>query len=206
MSITTYTELKSAIADWLLRDDLTAVIPQFIALAEADMNRTIRHWRMEKRATTDLDSRYSALPFDFLAPIRISISGTHFIELEPAGQAEMLAMRQGNDNVAGQPRYYAIMAGEIEVFPTPAGNYTLEMAYYSRTDALSDGNPANWLLTYHPDIYLYGALMQSAPYLKDDERIGIWKGLHDQGVAALAMETDKAKFGGSGLRLKIRSY
>jgi hypothetical protein len=118
----------------------------------------------------------------------------------------MLAMRQSNNNVAGQPRYYAIMAGEIEVFPTPSGNYTLEMAYYSRTDALSDSNPANWLLTYHPDVYLYGALAQSAPYLKDDERIGIWKGLYDQGVAALAMEADKAKFGGSGLRMKIRSY
>ncbi len=206
MPITTYTELKSTIADWLLRDDLTAVIPSFISLAEAGMSRNIRHWRMEKRATTDLDSRYSALPFDFLAPIRISVSGSHFIELEPTGQAEMLRMRQNSNNASGQPRYYAIMGGEIEVFPTPAGNYTLEMAYYSRTDALSDSNPANWLLTYHPDIYLYGALMQSAPYLKDDERIGVWKGLHDQGVAALEMETDKAKFGGAGPRLKIRSY
>ena len=55
MSITTYAELKSAIANWLLRDDLTSVIPDFIALAEADMNRAIRHWRMEKRSTAEID-------------------------------------------------------------------------------------------------------------------------------------------------------
>ena len=51
MSITTYSELKTAVANWLNRDDLTSVIPDFIALTEADMDRKIRHWRMEKRAT-----------------------------------------------------------------------------------------------------------------------------------------------------------
>lgn len=52
MAITTYTELKSAIADFLNRDDLETVAPTFIALAEADINRRLRHWRMEKRAIT----------------------------------------------------------------------------------------------------------------------------------------------------------
>lgn len=39
MTITTYTELKAAIADWLLRDDLTAVIPSFIALVGCKVMR-----------------------------------------------------------------------------------------------------------------------------------------------------------------------
>ena len=39
MTITTYATLKTAIADFLNRDDLTSVIPTFIALAEADMQR-----------------------------------------------------------------------------------------------------------------------------------------------------------------------
>ena len=80
------------------------------------------------------------------------------------------------------------------------------MAYYGRIDALGDANADNWLLTHSPDVYLYGSLLQTAPYLKDDERIGIWKGLYEEAIAGLVLETDKAKFGGSGLRLKIRSY
>ena len=206
MSITNYTELKATIADWLLRDDLTAVISTFISLTEADINRRVRHWRMEKRATTDLDSQYSALPFDFISPIRMSITGDRFTELETVGQSEMLALRNGSSNKSGTPQYYSITSGEIEVYPNPTGTFTLEMAYYGQIDALNDSNADNWMLIYSPDVYLYGALLQAAPYLKDDERIGVWKGLYEESIAGLVLETDKAKFGGSGLRLKIRSY
>ncbi len=75
MSITTYSELKTAVANWLNRDDLTAVIPDFISLAEADMDRKVRHWRMEKRATVQLDDQYSRVPSDWLESIRFYLSG-----------------------------------------------------------------------------------------------------------------------------------
>lgn len=206
MPITTYTELKSAVADWLLRDDLTAVLPSFISLAEAGLNRQARHWRMEKRSTATLDSQYSALPADFLQPIRLSLtSGTTF-ELELASQADIVDMRSLAANSTGRPRYYALTAGEIEVFPTPGDNYTLELAYVARVPALSDSNADNWLLTYYPDAYLYGTLLQAAPYLKDDERVGLWKSMYDGAVAGIIADGERAKFGGSGLRVKIRSY
>ena len=54
MALTTYAELKTAIGDFLNRDDLTSVAPDFISLAEADINRRVRHWRMEGRATHKL--------------------------------------------------------------------------------------------------------------------------------------------------------
>ena len=190
MPITTYTELKSAVADWLLRDDLTAVLPSFISLAEAGLNRQARHWRMEKRSTATLDSQYSALPF----------------ELELASQADIVDMRSLAANNTGRPRYYALTAGEIEVFPTPGDDYTLEMTYVARPPALSDSNADNWLLTYYPDAYLYGTLLQAAPYLKDDERVGLWKSMYDGAVAGIIADGERAKFGGSGLRVKIRSY
>ena len=66
MSISNFSELKSSIADFLNRDDLTTVIPTFIKLAEADFNRKLRHWRMEKRATANLDTKYTAFPDDYL--------------------------------------------------------------------------------------------------------------------------------------------
>ena len=89
MPITTYAELQSSIADFLDRDDLTSVIPTFISLAEADMNRQIRHWRQEKRANANIDTQYSAVPADFYEVIRMYITSgnTQPLELLKIGRA-----------------------------------------------------------------------------------------------------------------------
>lgn len=77
MSITTYAELQTAIADFLNRDDLTATIPTFIDLAEANFQRDVDHWRRETSTTTSVNSRYSALPSDFSSLVRLSLQGDH---------------------------------------------------------------------------------------------------------------------------------
>ena len=70
MSISNYSELKSAIADWLLRTDLTSVIPSFISMAEAQISRDVRDRRMVKRATAEIDTEYSQIPADWQETIR----------------------------------------------------------------------------------------------------------------------------------------
>jgi len=206
MAITNYTELQSTIADFLNRDDLTAVIPTFISLAEAEFNRRLRHWRMERRSNAVCDTQYSALPSDFLEPIRLQIKDTAPTELSLISMSEMLDRRDLQNDTAGRPKYYAIVDGTIEVYPTPDAEYTLEMVYYSRIDALSVSNTSNWLLNYHPDAYLYGSLAHSAPYLSEDARIQIWAGLLQSAIDGIMREDEKAKYGGSGHRIKIRSY
>ena len=42
MAINTYSTLQTAVANWLDRDDLTDRIPEFVSLAEATFNRTLR--------------------------------------------------------------------------------------------------------------------------------------------------------------------
>ena len=96
--------------------------------------------------------------------------------------------------------------GSIEVFPTPDSTYTLEMVYYSKIVPLTDANTSNWLLEYFPDAYLYGALMHSAPFLGEDNRLAIWSTLYGNAISAINTDSDKAKFGGSGHRMKIRSF
>jgi hypothetical protein len=204
MAITTYTELKTAVADFLNRDDLTSVAPTFISLAETDMQRRIRHWRMEKRSTAEIDTQYSAIPADFLEVIRFYITSGDTKPLELISQAELLDRKRKNLNTSGSPSYYAITAGEIEVYPVPDGTYTAELYYYSSIQALGDSNATNWLLDNHKDAYLYGALVHSAPYLKDDARLQMWAALYQSAVDAINAESEKSKFGGSGRRLKIR--
>jgi hypothetical protein len=205
MSISNFSELKSSIADFLNRDDLTSVIPTFIKLAEADMNRKIRHWRMEKRATANLDTQYTAFPNDFIEGIRLMITGTTEFRLELITLSELMDKRSEN-NASGTPRFYALVDGSFEVYPTPDQTYTLEMLYYERIDALSDSNTTNWALTYHPDAYLYGALTHSAPYLGEDARSQVWAQLYQNAISGTNMEDQQAKSSGSGHRMRIRSF
>jgi len=206
MAITTYSELQASISDWLNRSDLTSQIPDFIALAEADMNRRIRHWRMEKRANAELDTQYSTLPADFIEPVRLSITSGDTYKLEAESQAQLLDRRAQAGNTSGLPKYYALTGGNIEVFPSPDSNYTLEMLYISQIEALSGSNASNWILQYFSDCYLYGSLVHSAPFLEQDQRITIWSALYDKSIAGINGQNENAKFGGSGLRVKIRSY
>ena len=206
MAITTYSELQAAIGNWLNRSDLTANIPDFIDLAEADMCRRLKHWRMERRSTATFDTQYSALPSDFIEPVRLFITSGDTYKLEAESQAQLLDRRAAAANATGRPEYFAITAGSIEVFPTPSDSYTLEMLYLSKIPALTSSNTSNWVLQYFPDCYLYGALMHAAPFLEEDQRLGIWGALYDKAIDAINSENESAKFGAAGLRVKIRSY
>jgi len=206
MPITTYSELQTVIADFLDRDDQTERIKTFIDLAEVNMGRLVRHWRMERRSTAILDTQYSALPTDFLEPIRLQVQANPPHALELVGQGELMSRREITSDTQGKPRYYAITDGSIEAFPTPDANYTLEMVYYGRIPALTTSNTSNWVLQYHADAYLYGSLIHSAPFLGEDARMQTWAALYQSAIDAINMESDKAKSSGSGRRLTIRSY
>jgi hypothetical protein len=206
MSITNYTELKAAIADFLNRDDLTSAVPTFITLAESNIQRRIRHWRQEARSTVTIDAQYEDLPADFLEAIRFYVTSDNTNPLELISQAELLDRKQLARDTSGRPRFYAITSGQFELYPVPDGSYDAEIYYFSRIPALSDAAPTNWLLEYFPDVLLYGALVHSAPYLKEDARIQIWSALYQEAVDSINTSSQQAKFGGSGQRLKIRSY
>ncbi len=193
MAITTYSELKTSIANWLNRDDLTAVIPDFISLAEARIARDLRHWKQEKRVTTDIDERYENLPND-LIEIR-QVQHTAGGVISSISSIEMENRRAGSD-AGGKSKYMRLTADQIEFYPTPDTTYNISMLYYGRIPALTDLEPDNWLLRDAPDVYLYGALVQSAPYLVDDARTQLWAGLYQSSVDALNVENEKARVAG----------
>lgn len=204
MSITTYSELKSAIADWLLRDDLTTVIPTFIALAEAQFNREIRDYRMVKRSTAQVDTEYFVPPADWLENIRFQLNTTPATTLDFVTPDQM-SEEESRRGSTGRPMYFTMIGSDFQIMPIPDSTYDAELVYYSKIASLSDSNTTNWLLTDSPDIYLYGALMQAAPYLSDDQRIQVWGGLYRQGIEAMRTQSDRAKVGSSSLRMKPKA-
>jgi hypothetical protein len=206
MALTTYTELKTAIANFLDRDDLTSVIPDFITLAEAQMNRDIRHWKMEKRSSGQQSSgdAYMQIPADWLETIRFHVTDNNTSPLDLISRKALEDKRYGALNVSGTPRYYTHADSQFELYPTPSATTNVELLYFAKIDALSGSNADNWLLLDSPDVYLYGALIHSAPYLAEDERVGVWAQMYASAVTQLNDKSDKSRMSGSGLTLKIR--
>ena len=205
MPITNYDELQTVIADYLNRDDLAARIPTFIDLCESALNRDLRHWRNENRAIAPVNTRYSALPSDFVEPIRMELSDDK-TPVQLMSHYEMQSEREKTSDQAGKPRNYNITQGEIELYPTPDTTYNLEMYYYGKIPSLTAAAPTNAVLTNFPDVYLYGSLINSAPFLGDDQRLVVWAGLYQSAVDAVNTQSERAKQGAVGRRIKIRSY
>ena len=214
MAITNYTNLQTTIADFLNRDDLTSAIPTFIQLAEAQFNRDIRHWRMEARATGQQSpgDEYGQVPNDWLETIRFQVTavtpsgGSSAAKVQPLdliSRAAMLDKRAGANDTSGTPRYYTHADGQFHFYPTPDATTDLELLYYAKVPDLAT-NSTNWLLEYAPDVYLYGSLLHSAPYLQEDSRVAVWGEMASAAVARLNAESEQARYSGSGLTLKVR--
>ena len=206
MAITNYSNLQTTISDFLNRDDLTSVLPTFIQLAEAQLNRDLRHWKMEVRASgqqTGGDA-YMQIPADWLETIRFHITDGGTKPLDLISRKALEDKRAGNENMSGTPRYYTHADSQFELYPTPNEDTNTELLYFAKIPSLSDGNTTNWLLEDAPDVYLYGALLHSAPYLAEDERVGVWAQMYSASVSQLNNKSEMSRMSGSGLTVKIR--
>lgn len=181
-TITDFSSLKDAVVEYLARENdatLTARIPTFIQLFEAKMNRTLFVPQMERRSTALVnlaadEPEFISLPSDFQTMRTVRLNGlAGKPRLQFMSPTQLEDFRYRIDNIPGQPEYFTVFGDEIELARTPNEAYSLEMRYRSNLPALST-NSTNWLLLKAPDLYLYGTLMESAPYLKEDERIGTW--------------------------------
>jgi hypothetical protein len=200
MALSNYGELKTAIADFLNRDDMTTIIPTFVALAESQIARDLRHWRQERRVTTTLDERFENLPTDWIEGIHLYLSDGS--QIEYASVAEIGRQKVLTNDTAGKPRLYTINSGQIEFYPAPDDEYTLTMVYYARIPAFAVDADDNWLLSNYPDVYLYGSLLQSAPYLAEDARIAVWAQLYGASVKNLGDDSTRARSSGGPLVMR----
>ena len=207
MAITTYAELQTATANWLDRTDLTSRIPEFIELAEANFNRVIRQPDMvAKDDSFSIAGRYTTLPTDTLEIIRIVVDLTPVIVLEYMTPEE-ISERRIVMSATGKPYYFTTIGGatnQLEVLPSPDSTYTSSIVYYTRIAALSDSATSNWLLASHPDIYLFGTLVEAEPYLKNDERMPMWTARLDKALNALGLQGQRERHTASGLRMRSR--
>lgn len=207
MTINTYAQLQSRVADFLNRQDLASVIPTFITLAEADINRRVRHYKMVQRRTSTIPAGQYRIsqPTDWLEAINLQASGAEGpYRLRYLSHADIDAERLAN--ASGAPSYYSLVGEEIEVCPTPTATTAVEQIYYGKTASLSDVLASNWILASHPDAYLYGALLHSAPYLDEDPRVAVWNAGYERAIAGMNDTSEKSMTSGGVLLRRSRTF
>lgn len=171
MALANYTDLKAAVASWIIRTDLTLLIPDFISLYEADANRRIRIRQSMTTAQLTLTAGTSSvsLPSNFLEDVELNYDDT----AEPLSRSsfDIIDRYQTADSSPARPSLYAITGSSI-IFETEAdATYTLNLRYYKKWDIATD--TTNWLLTNAPDAYLFGSVAEAATYAHDTELLAV---------------------------------
>lgn len=179
--ISNYTDLQAAIVDLLNRPDLQNQPQTWIQLAEAQMNRTIRsRWMLSRSQAFSITDEYVSLPNDYVGIKSFIVTSTTpaqpLIYRTPEALDILAAERWSWSDT---PIDFTVLGSEFRFSPVPGGTYTAQLTYYQRIPALAS-NSTNWLLTNHPDAYLYGAALQALPYLSDDDRAVGWGAIYGQ--------------------------
>ena len=198
MALASYEELKDAIGEWLARPgDATLVpfVPVFVTLAEARLNRRLRVRAMEARTTITLSSALTALPTDFLEVRTLRLTGgpRAVLPYAPAPVLDAIESR----TPTGRPRVHTLAGDSVRVAPAPDGPHEAELVYHRRVPALSASQPTNWLLAEAPDLYLYGSLLEAAPFLMSDDRVALWSAAFEAAAQALADADERDRAGGA---------
>lgn len=209
MSISTFDELKSAIQDWLKDDDVASRTEDFIRLAEETHEnggetpqgvriRPLRIRAMEKRALATMDgTRYLPLPDDYLQMRRLKLVGDYDDLVQVTSPSQLLEFW----TEASTPPSYFLVAQQLE-FNSPSTTQ-LEMYYYKRLTKLSSTNASNAILENSPGVYLYGALLHAAPFIRDDPRLAMWSTLYFSAHKSLLNADFAARRASAPLRSRV---
>lgn len=192
MALANYADLLAAVANWLERGDLTARIPEFITLAEAEFNRRLRTAEMEGTATATLTEDRVAVPTDFQGLRSIILDGvvTKLDYMPPGDFFDIVA--------SGTPAVYTIVDGMFQFRPSVSSG-TCRIVYYQKIPALTVSNTTNWLMTRWPDLYLFATLMQAEFFGWNDERLPLIKSRCEEIFAQIEENTNKERYGGRRL-------
>jgi hypothetical protein len=203
MAYTSYSDLKTAVANYLARSDLTSQIPDFVRFAENRLRRELRIRQMLKVATAATVSGTAtvALPADFLELRDIHIAATPVRTVEYLSPSSFF--RSARTTESGVPTQYTTLATEFQMAPIPDSAYTLKMLYYAAPTYLSDSNTSNVFLANCPDALLYASLAEAEPYLMNDARLATWATLYERAVQGISTSDDRSEFSGAPLSMSV---
>ena len=200
--ITNYTELKTEVANWIHRSDLTNNIPVFIQLAESKIANSIKGRKLETVYTTTFTAGVNSIPlpadYASIKSIVVLSNPQSVCELIPDN---WLAQYNANGDT-GIPQFYSINGDNILFSSIPDGAYSVQITYYADLTQLSSLNATNWVLTKYPYLYLYGALIEASIYTNDPDQVTFYQAKFTDGINDVINKFGDESFSGSPLRSK----
>lgn len=191
MALANYTDLRDAVSEWLAKSNLSTRAPDFISLAEAELNRRVRIRQNMTTGTLTLSSGAAsvALPTGFLEEIELNY--TDQVEALNRAPFDKIDFENTADSIHARPSWYAITSDSI-VFDTEADqDYTLLLRYYRKWDLASD--TSNWLMTNAPDAYLFGSLAEAADYQRDTAALQRYLSRRDAAIQSVLNADARSK-------------
>ena len=173
-TLASYSGFVSTIADYLGRQDLVAMIPTFVQLAETRLRRELRLRVMLKVSTTDTVANDSTveLPADFLEMRDLHFNTNPITVLKY--NTPSIFYRNSFSTISGKPVQYTVLANEFQLAPIPDTIYELQMLYYA-----------------------------APPYLMNDARLNTWATLYQRGLDALNISDNQGEYAGSPLTMTV---
>jgi hypothetical protein len=202
-AITDFTTLKTEVAAWLNRTDLTNEIPGFIQLGENRIYRDLRVRQMETALSSAISSGVIATPTGYVEMKYAYINGSPMVKMQRK-DAEWIYHNYPTRSADGTPKFFAREAETFIFGPYPDSAYTVKGVYYKKLPALSGSNTTNWLTSDVPDLILFASLCEAAPYLVNDERVALWEKKYAQIKDRVQRNDDNEEFSGSPLSATVR--
>ena len=198
MSISTYSELKSAVANRLRRSDTSSYVDDWITLAEADIYRRLRVKDMETALSVTISSGVAALPSGYI-DLKFAYVNANPVTRLKRKTAAWIYEKYPTRSAQGIPVFVGREGSNLIFGPYPDSNYSINGVYYKSLGAVS--STAHALFTTNPDVYVYGSLLMAVRELKDDKGIARWTPLYEQAIQQAQMASDKEDYSGGGLEM-----
>lgn len=198
MSISTYSELQSEVTAWSHRTDLSARIPNFIVLCEADMQVRCKLTEFEGSSSVTITAGVGTLPTGFTGMRSIYWDG----DLDRPLKYLTPDQFESHRNESGLANWYTITGTSL--LTSPAGDGTAVIRYKARFTPLSDTNTSNVLLTNYPDAYLHGTLVQLHSYTKNTKAMQEANALYEAAVQRIVIDNNQRKYAGVSLEVRPR--
>lgn len=201
MSITTLTELQTAIADRLARSDFTAAQQnECIALCESRMRRALSTLDMETvKVDYTIYAEFCDCPPNFNSVRSFMLNGAtrRPLTFMPDDQ------QARSYPTSACPRFFSVVGNQFRFAPVPDATYTATLVYYQQIPSLATATPKNWMLTSHPDAYLYGSLYEAAIRIRDVDAAMGYKALFDDAIGSIQRDSNERRWGGNGMMTQV---
>ena len=199
-TITTFSTLKSAVADWLDRDDMSAsggAIDTMISLAEDKIYRELRLRFMEASTSPAIASGVIPIPGEFLELKQANINETGNVQVALIPKSnEWIYSKYVDRSSSGLPKFIAQEGDNFIFGPYPDSGYTVNLQFYAKPTRLGTSNETNWLTSNAADLLLHETLLQSIGYLGADERAPYWKAERDRCMEEIKKSQKRERYAG----------